>query len=128
MPYGYHGKILHVVLTEGKLEVERPSEAFYRQYLGGSAMGTYYVLKNTPAHADPLGPENTLALMTGVVTGVAISGNSRVSSIAKSPLTDAIGDTCADRRADGSTDKYVNCHPVDQVGARSPRPTNTQMT
>ncbi len=92
MPYGYHGKILHVDLTEGTLEVERPSEDFYRRYLGGSAMGTYYVLKNTPAHADALGPENTLALMTGVVTGTAISGQSRVSSIAKSPLTDAIGD------------------------------------
>ena len=92
MPYGYHGQILHVDLTSGKLDVERPSQEFYRLYMGGSAMATHYVLKHTPQNADPLGPENTLALMVGVVTGTAISGQSRVSSVAKSPLTDAIGD------------------------------------
>ena len=26
-------------------------------------MGTYYLLKNTPPGADPLGPENTLSFM-----------------------------------------------------------------
>jgi len=93
MSYGFHGKILHVDLTKGELEVERPLPEFYRAYLGGSAMATHYVLKHTPANADPLGPENTLALMTGVLTGTAVSGQSRVSSCAKSPLTDAIGDS-----------------------------------
>ncbi len=92
MPYGFHGKILHVDLSAGTLEIEEPAEEFYRFYLGGSAMATQYVLKNTPAHADPLGPENTLALMVGVVTGAAISGNSRATACAKSPLTGAIGD------------------------------------
>ena len=45
MPFGYNGKILHVDLTRGKLEVEEPPEAFYRKYMGGSAMGLYYILK-----------------------------------------------------------------------------------
>ena len=93
MSYGFHGKILHVDLTKGELEVERPLPEFYRAYLGGSAMATQYVLKHTPANADPLGPENTLALMVGVLTGTAISGQSRVAASAKSPLTDAIGDS-----------------------------------
>ncbi len=93
MSYGFHGKILHVDLTKGELEVERPSAKFYRTYLGGSAMATHYVLKHTPANADPLGAENTLALMVGVLTGTAISGQSRITSCAKSPLTDAIGDS-----------------------------------
>jgi aldehyde:ferredoxin oxidoreductase len=93
MPYGYNGKILHVDLTAGKTEVEEPDEAFYRTYMGGSAMGTYYLLKNTPAGADPLGPENTLCLMTGVVTGAPFSGQARVTATAKSPLTNLIGDS-----------------------------------
>ncbi|MCP4429140.1 MAG: aldehyde ferredoxin oxidoreductase family protein [Chloroflexi bacterium] len=92
MSYGYCGKILHVHLTKGELEIEEPSEEFYRFYMGGSAMATHYVLKHTPANADPMGPENTLALAVGVVTGTPISGQSRVSAVAKSPLTDAIGD------------------------------------
>ena len=40
MPYGYHGKILHVNLSTGKMEVETPPESFYRTYMGGSAMAT----------------------------------------------------------------------------------------
>ena len=87
MPNGYHGKILHVDLTNGTLDVEEPEEQFYRKYMGGSAMGGYYLLKYTPAHADPLGPENTLSLMVGVMTGAPISGQSRVSATAKSPVS-----------------------------------------
>jgi len=92
MPYGYNGKILHVDLTTGRLEVEEPDELFYRRYLGGSALGMYYALKLTPAHADPLGPDNVLVLSLGVTTGAAISGQSRVTATAKSPLSGAIGD------------------------------------
>lgn len=93
MPFGYHGKILHVDLTAGKFEVEEPGETFYRKYMGGSGMGAYYLLKHTPAGADPLGPANTLSLMTGVVTGAPFSGQSRVTATAKSPVTDLVGDS-----------------------------------
>jgi len=92
MPYGYHGKILHLHLGEKRLEVEMPSEDFFRTYAGGSALGTYYLLKYTPAHADPLGPENTLTLSISVLTGAPISGQSRLTATAKSPLSGAIGD------------------------------------
>ena len=93
MPHGYHGKILHVNLNELSWEVETPPEEFYRKYMGGSALGMYYVLKHTPPYADPLGPENTLVLSLSVLTGVAISGQSRMTASAKSPLTGAIGDS-----------------------------------
>ena len=87
MLYGYHRRVLHVDLTTGKLQVQRPAETFYRKYLGGSAMGGYYLLKHTPSGADPLGEENTLSLMLSVVTGAPISGLSRVAVVAKSPLS-----------------------------------------
>jgi aldehyde:ferredoxin oxidoreductase len=93
MPNGYNGKILHVDLTKGELTVEEPNEAFYRKYLGGSAMGMYYILREMPTGADPLGPENVLTLMTGVTTGAAISGQSRINANAKSPISGGIGDS-----------------------------------
>jgi aldehyde:ferredoxin oxidoreductase len=95
MPFGYNGKILHVDLTTGTLRVEEPGEAFYRRYMGGSALGMYYALKLIPAQADALGPENVLVLGLGVTTGAAISGQSRVTATAKSPLSNAIGDAQA---------------------------------
>jgi aldehyde:ferredoxin oxidoreductase len=95
MAFGYIGKILHVDLTKGSFEVETPDEAFYRTYMGGSAMGVYYVLRMVPKGADPVGPENVLALFTGVTTGAPISGQSRINANAKSPISGAIGDSQA---------------------------------
>jgi aldehyde:ferredoxin oxidoreductase len=95
MPFGYIGKILHVDLTNGKMDVETPDEVFYRKYMGGSAMGVYYVLREVPKGADPLGPENVLTLFTSVTTGAAISGQSRINANAKSPISGGIGDSQA---------------------------------
>jgi aldehyde:ferredoxin oxidoreductase len=92
MAYGYNGKILHVDLTTGQFEVEEPGEAFYRKYLGGSALAMYYILKEIPPGVDPLSPGNVLVLALSVLTGSAISGQSRMTAAAKSPLTGAIGD------------------------------------
>lgn len=93
MPHGYNGKILHVDLTSGTLTVETPPESFYRTYMGGSAMGLYYILKEMPAGTDPLAPENVLTIFTGVTTGASVSGQSRVNLNAKSPISGAIGDS-----------------------------------
>lgn len=93
MPYGYNGKILHVDLTHFKLTVETPPESFYRMYMGGSAMGLYYILKEMPKGADALGADNVLTLMAGVTTGAPISGQSRINANAKSPISGGIGDS-----------------------------------
>ena len=95
MPYGYNGKILHVNLTTGTMEVEEPEERFYRTYLGGSAMGAYYLLKHTPPGTEPLAPANTLSLMASVLTGAPVSGQCRVAATAKSPLTGLIGESAS---------------------------------
>ncbi|MFL7893320.1 MAG: aldehyde ferredoxin oxidoreductase family protein [Anaerolineales bacterium] len=93
MTHGYNGKILHVDLTSGSLTVEEPEEAFYRKYMGGSALAMYYLLKELPAGVEPLGSENVLVLALSVLTGAAISGQSRMTAAAKSPLTGGIGDS-----------------------------------
>lgn len=93
MPSGYHGKILHVNLTDRTLSTEEPPEAFYRMYMGGSALNLHYLLKEMNPGVDPLGPDNILGLSVGVATGAPISGQSRMTANAKSPLTGAIGDS-----------------------------------
>jgi aldehyde:ferredoxin oxidoreductase len=93
MAQSFVGSILHVDLTESRLWVEHPEEKFYRDYGGGSAMGLHYILKEMPTGVDPLSPQNILTVFSGVPTGLAISGQSRVSVNARSPLTNAIGDS-----------------------------------
>ncbi len=93
MPYGYTGKILHVDLNRGTLEVEEPEEAFYRKYMGGSAMGMYYILRDMPPGTDALAPDVVLTVMASVTTGTPVSGQSRVNVNARSPVSGAIGDS-----------------------------------
>jgi aldehyde:ferredoxin oxidoreductase len=93
MAFGYQGRILHVDLTSGKIQIENPSDAFYRKYVGGSAMGLFYILQNIKDKIDPLGPDNVLTLMLSPMTGTPISGQSRMTANAISPLVDGIGDS-----------------------------------
>ena len=95
MPGEFIGRVLHVNLTTGALEVERPPESFYRTYLGGSAMGLHYILGGMEPGTDGLDPSNVLTFMDSLLTGAAIAGQSRVTVNARSPLTDGIGDSQA---------------------------------
>ena len=93
MPYGYNGKVLHVNLNDLSYEIEEPSETFYRTYFGGGGLSAYYLLKNLKPGTDPLGPENILIIALSVITGAPLSGFSRYTVAARSPLTGAFAET-----------------------------------
>jgi aldehyde:ferredoxin oxidoreductase len=95
MPYGFNGKILRVDLSSRTLDVEEQSEEFFRSFMGGSALNLYYLLKEMPAGVDAFDPDNMIAFSVGVATGVPLSGQSRVTVSARSPLTNGIGDSQA---------------------------------
>jgi len=87
MNYGYTGKILHVDLTNHKIDIEEQDEAFYRSYLGGRGIGYHYLMKMVPPRTDPLSPQNILVLATGVMTGSPLAASCRFAAVGKSPLT-----------------------------------------
>jgi aldehyde:ferredoxin oxidoreductase len=92
-PFGYNGKILRVDLSRGNMAVIENAPGFYRTYLGGGLLGTYYVYKETQPGVDPLSEGNVLVFAPSVATGAAVAGVSRFNISAKSPLTHAIGDS-----------------------------------
>lgn len=93
MPHGYTGKILHVDLSNHKIEVEEQNEGFYRSYLGGRGTGYYYLMRQVPAATDSLAPENILVLASGVMTGAPLPAACRFAAIGKSPLTETAGES-----------------------------------
>ena len=93
MPYGYTGKILHVDLSNRKIEVDEKDEAFYRSYLGGRGIGYHYLMQDVPAKTDPFSPENILVLATGVMTGAPLPAACRFAAVGKSPLTGTAGES-----------------------------------
>lgn len=92
MPKGYTGRILHVDLTDERTWIEELPEVVYRRYLGGSALASYFLLRDMPPDADPLGPENLLVFTTSVINGTPVSGANRYTASAKSPLTGGFGE------------------------------------
>lgn len=93
MKNGYNGKILRVDLTKKTVVIEEPGDRFFRKYLGGRGIIGYYLLKEIPAGADPLGEENKMIISTSIVTGVPVPGFGRHSIGGKSPLTGFFGES-----------------------------------
>jgi len=81
------GKILRVNLTEGIISEEEIQQDWLKDFLGGSGLATRYLIAQTPKGTDPLGPNNPLIFMNGLLTGTASASASRYSVVAKSPQT-----------------------------------------
>ncbi len=87
---GTHGKILHVDLSSGALDIEHPPDDFYRLLVGGRAVVAYLLLRDLPAGADPLSPDNLLIFAPGIMQGANLPGSGRHGVGGKSPLTGAL--------------------------------------
>jgi aldehyde:ferredoxin oxidoreductase len=92
MPNGYWGRALFVDLSTGAVEVETLPDEAYRQYLGGYGLGARVLYERIPARADPLGPDNVLAFLPGLLTGTRAPFSGRFMVAAMSPLTRGWGD------------------------------------
>jgi len=91
--YGTTAKILRVDLTDQTWEIETLTEEFYRLYPGGKALAGYILLNEMPANVDPFSPKNVLVIANGLLTGAPVSTATRYIVSAKSPLTNAYGES-----------------------------------
>jgi aldehyde:ferredoxin oxidoreductase len=89
---GYMGKMLFVDLSTGTIKEETLEEKMCRDYIGGYGIGARILYSRQKAGVDPLGPENTLGLISGPLTGTPIPAAARYTAVAKSPLTGGWGD------------------------------------
>ena len=93
MPFGYNGRILNIDLTRSAVEIEKPSEQWYRTYMGGSSLASYYLLKYVKPGTDPLSENNILVFACSVVCGAPISGFNRFTVASMSPHTRGFGES-----------------------------------
>ncbi len=89
---GYIGKILWVDLTSGRIEEEIIPDRIYENFLSGVGLGAYILYRDIPANADPLGPDNILGFVSGLLTGTGSVNTGRWMAVARSPLTGGWGD------------------------------------
>jgi len=96
---GVTGKIARVDLSSETVSVIEPPEEVYKKYLGGWALGVYYLFEEgvVEPDVDPLGPENMFQIMVGPVTGGG--PNARSVIVTKSPYNFLCVSTCGGRGA-----------------------------
>jgi len=85
--HGLMGKILRVNLAEGKISEEEIPEEMAKKFLGGRGIASKYLFDEVKPGIAPLGPENKLIFMSGLLTGTPSPSAARYSVVAKSPLT-----------------------------------------
>jgi aldehyde:ferredoxin oxidoreductase len=84
---GYGGKILRVNLTTGKISKEPTPAQVALDFIGGRGFGAYFLYKEVPQGAEPLGPDNKLIISSGPMSGLMIPGAGKCDFTTKSPLT-----------------------------------------
>jgi aldehyde:ferredoxin oxidoreductase len=91
--FGYGGKILVVDLDTGRTRTEPLNMDYAKKYIGGIGLGMRLWLDSTKEGVDPFGPENSLVLALGPVSGTMFpTGGNGHAFVAKSPETFGIGE------------------------------------
>lgn len=92
---GYHGRYLRIDATTGQSTAVPIPEPTLRQFLGGSGLGTWLLLHQQAAFADPLSPAAPLAFVFSPLVGSPLTTSAKFAVVSKSPLTNRINDSLA---------------------------------
>ncbi|MEM3252650.1 MAG: aldehyde ferredoxin oxidoreductase N-terminal domain-containing protein, partial [Thermoplasmata archaeon] len=82
-----------VDISRNNVKVEHVDDSVYKKFLGGYGLGVWYLHTHQKPNADPLGPENTLGIVPGLLNNTNIPMSGRFMAVAKSPLTGTWGDS-----------------------------------
>jgi len=88
---GYHGKILEVDLSRGRVETTDLDPDLIRDYIGGRGLAAKLFFDRVDPKCDPLGPGNVVVIAASPLVGTNAPTASRGHMVFKSPLTGFIG-------------------------------------
>lgn len=84
----YRNRLLRIDLSKKEaIEIPINSDAI-RDFIGGRGLGIEYLYRELKPGIDPLGPENIIVYVPGVLGGTSAPGFSRWMAMTKSPLTE----------------------------------------
>ena len=90
---GYHGLSLHVDLTSRRSTSRPIPPDVLRQFIGGTGLGTWLLLRETAGEIDPLVAEAPLIVVFSPLVGSPLTTSAKFALLAKSPLTQRINDS-----------------------------------
>ena len=84
---GTSNRILEIDLKSEQVKEFQVTDNERKLYLGGKGLGLKLLLERLPPGIDPLGENNYLAFMMGVLMGTGAPCSARFAALTKSPLT-----------------------------------------
>jgi aldehyde:ferredoxin oxidoreductase len=91
--HGFHGRLLHIDLTGGKISWRELEESRVRAFLGGIGLGTSLLYEFAPPGVDAYGPANPLIFTSAPLVGTGLTTTAKFAVVTKSPLTGFIADS-----------------------------------
>src|SRR5215469_2140609 len=88
----YHGRYLRVDPRPGRSGCVPLDEGVRRGFIGGVGLGTWVLARETPAGADPLGPDAALVFALSPLVGSPLTTSAKFAVVALSPLTGRLCD------------------------------------
>ena len=93
--FGYTGKMLFANLTTGKLEDKYIPEEWYRDFVGGPALGARILYEYMPGGADWKSEESMVGFLPGPFSGSNFFCGGRYTVVSKSPIYNGWNDANA---------------------------------
>ena len=91
--YGFHGRLLHIDLNNGRSSYRELAEPRLRSCLGGIGLGASLLHDYAPARVDPFSPANPLIFTSAPLVGTGLTTTAKFAVVTKSPLTGFIADS-----------------------------------
>lgn len=88
---GTLNRVLEIDLSLKTISTVLISKQLRRMYLGGKGLGLKLLYDRLKPGIDPLGEDNLIIIMTGVLAGTSAPCSGRFHAVFKSPLTGIIG-------------------------------------
>ena len=93
--FGHHGRYLRIDVSAEAAEAIAIPPQVLRQFLGGSGLGTWILLKERAALASPLDPAAAIVFVFSPLVGSPLTTSAKFAVVSKSPLTGRINDSLA---------------------------------
>ncbi len=88
---GTSNQILEVDLSRETVDTFKITYRERKLFLGAKGLGLKLLFDRLQPGCDPLGPDNIIAFMPGVLMGTGAPCSGRFEAVTKSPLTGIIG-------------------------------------
>ncbi|MFW5898552.1 MAG: aldehyde ferredoxin oxidoreductase family protein [Candidatus Saliniplasma sp.] len=88
---GFWRELLRINLSNREKSTEELSEDFRRKYVGGAGIASRLLYDEVEKGTNPLGPDNKLIMVPGLLLGPALPRASKTTFTFKSPLTEGYG-------------------------------------